>query len=866
MTIEELQILITANTNELRKEISRTNNTLQSLERKSAKTSRGVVSGFRFMKTAILALGIGKLIQSITNGLDGAIARVDTMNNFPRTMSNLGISASDSQMAIDRLSNKLKGLPTTLNDAALSVQRFTSANGNIKASTEMFLAMNNAILAGGAPIELQKTALEQLSQAYTKGKPDMQEWRAAMTAMPAQLKQVAMAMGYASADQLGESLRNGSVSMNEFMLAMIQLNKQGINGFQSFEAQARNSTGGIATSIANLKTAITRGIADAINTIGQANIAGFFNAITNAINATIPYILAFIKVVQMAVAWVAKLFGKTIKQSKTLGSNVQSATSSMGGLSTQAGNATGGINKATKAAKKLNKEMSSLADFDGDLHVMKQDVGDSGDSGGYGGGASAPSVGGGGAVDLSGLDFDWDEQADSIDKVNEKVEQLLGFVKGIGAFVEKHKVPVVSTLAAVSAGLGTLGLIALYGKFQKVAETASKVVGLFKLWTGEMGLVKGTLDLLVTAIGPATLIIAGIVAVVAAVAGALTQLWMTNEEFRNKVIAAWEGLKETLSLFYDTVIGPVFTSFKEALTLIWTDGVQPLWDGWVEFVRSISSALLDFWNDVLKDYVDWFIKTFGPVLSNVLDIVMKAFSFAMSTIGRLVGTVFKNIGARVEGLVGVFIGLITFIRGVFTGDWKMAWNGVVKIFDSITTAIGKIWGNTWDFILKVFNTGGKVFDGIKAGIVNAFSAIVNALIGGINKIIALPFNSINGILNGIKNISILGAKPFSGFWDYNPLPVPQIPKLPAYEKGTNYVPETGYALLHKGETVVPAKQGAPYRENAQENLEIIQILMEMNIHLRRIYEKDTDIYMDSVKLNQQLKKAESKQLKALGVG
>ncbi|WP_323615892.1 hypothetical protein [Erysipelothrix rhusiopathiae] len=71
MTIEELQILITANTNELRKEISRTNNTLQGLERKSAKTSRGVVSGFRFMKTAILALGIGKLIQSITNGLDG---------------------------------------------------------------------------------------------------------------------------------------------------------------------------------------------------------------------------------------------------------------------------------------------------------------------------------------------------------------------------------------------------------------------------------------------------------------------------------------------------------------------------------------------------------------------------------------------------------------------------------------------------------------------------------------------------------------------------------------------------------------------------------------------------------------------------
>ena len=45
----------------------------------------------------------------------------------------------------------------------------------------------------------------------------MMEWRTAMTAMPAQLKQVATAMGYVSADELGEALRNGTVSMDEFM-------------------------------------------------------------------------------------------------------------------------------------------------------------------------------------------------------------------------------------------------------------------------------------------------------------------------------------------------------------------------------------------------------------------------------------------------------------------------------------------------------------------------------------------------------------------------------------------------------------------------------------------------------------------------
>ena len=89
----------------------------------------------------------------------------------------------------------------------MAVQRFTSANGDIEKSTDLFLAVNNAILAGGASSEIQASALEQLSQAYAKGKPDMMEWRTLMTAMPAQLKQVANAMGYLSSADLGEAVR-----------------------------------------------------------------------------------------------------------------------------------------------------------------------------------------------------------------------------------------------------------------------------------------------------------------------------------------------------------------------------------------------------------------------------------------------------------------------------------------------------------------------------------------------------------------------------------------------------------------------------------------------------------------------------------
>jgi hypothetical protein len=55
--------------------------------------------------------------------------------------------------------------------------------------------------------------------------------------------------------------------------------------------------------------------------------------------------------------------------------------------------------------------------------------------------------------------------------------------------------------------------------------------------------------------------------------------------------------------------------------------------------------------------------------------------------------------------------------------------------------------------------------------------MVNGLIGGINKVISVPFNAINKTLNTIRSISVLGVEPFKGLWSYNPLSVPQIPKL-----------------------------------------------------------------------------------------
>ena len=238
-------------------------NKIQSSTKNAGSTVKNIIAGLGITQL------IGKAFQVINNSIDDAITRFDTLNNFPKVMSNLGIGAQDAQKSIDKMSDKLAGLPTTLDQGASAVQRFTSANGNVKKSTDIFLALNNAILAGGANTQIQASALEQLSQAYAKGKPDMMEWRTAMMAMPAQIKQVATAMGFGSSDALGEALREGTVSMDDFTDTIVKLNNEGINGFQSFEQQAKNSTGGIQTAITVAKTQVVKGVADMITGINK---------------------------------------------------------------------------------------------------------------------------------------------------------------------------------------------------------------------------------------------------------------------------------------------------------------------------------------------------------------------------------------------------------------------------------------------------------------------------------------------------------------------------------------------------------------------------------------------------------------------
>ena len=250
-------------------------------------TAHGTKSGSGFGRSFavaagnLLSSGIQSALGAISSSIGDAVSRVDTLNNFPKVMSTLGYSADDASTSVSKMSDHLTGLPTTLDDMTTYTQRLTAAFGDLDTGTDTALALNDMMLAGGASTEVASSAMEQFTQMLSSGTVDMQAWRSVMTAAPGQMNQLAESMlgAGSSADDLYSALQDGTVSMDDLCAAVVTLDTEGAEGVTSFAEQAKDATGGIATSWTNVQTAVTRSIA---NIIQQVESTG---AITDSLQA-----------------------------------------------------------------------------------------------------------------------------------------------------------------------------------------------------------------------------------------------------------------------------------------------------------------------------------------------------------------------------------------------------------------------------------------------------------------------------------------------------------------------------------------------------------------------------------------------------
>lgn len=224
-----------------------------------------------------------KAMGVISNSIGSAVGRADQMNNFPKVMKNLGYSSQDAAASIKKISNALDGLPTTSSAMTGMVQQLAPLTSNLDEATDIALAFNNAMLAGGASTMEQENALTQYTQMLSAGKVDMQAWRSIQAAMPGQLNQVAEAMLGAgkNSNDLYEAMKNGSISFDDFNKKVMELNQNGFGKYASFAQQAKDATQGIGTAMENVKNRVAKAVQKVIETVGVENIAGAINGFSS---------------------------------------------------------------------------------------------------------------------------------------------------------------------------------------------------------------------------------------------------------------------------------------------------------------------------------------------------------------------------------------------------------------------------------------------------------------------------------------------------------------------------------------------------------------------------------------------------------
>lgn len=492
------------------------------------------------------------------------------------------------------------------------------------------------------------------------------------------------------------------------------------------------------------------------------------------------------------------------------------------------------LDSQTKSTKKLSDTQSSLDEF----HTVSTDTGSGNDN-------KPITVE---PVDMDKLDFlfDW------IDKAKKLLATLFDPIKE--AWDNKGKA-FIDSLKNAFEGIKSLGIAVFSSIFEVWTNgTGQKIVeNILEMWTNVFNIVGALSQALANAwnnAGNGTAIIQaiadifiGIQDIVNSIANSLLN-WVMSDNFQSAlnvvlgILADLFGYAQEIMAWvvtmYETYLAPVVDKVLDCISRI-IIAIGSVW----EFLKPIIDTIIDVIMNVLEPVIDGLCGIIGGIidaLSGVMDFITGVFTGDWSKAWEGLKTF---LGGIIDAVASLFTGLFNTIRAIFKGAWDIivsiwsvvstwfnnavikplanlfngiwntmkngaqnAWNGIKNIFSSVATFFKNIFGNAWNGVKNIFSSGGRIFSGIKDGIFNAFRSVVNTLIAGINKVVSIPFNAINGALKTVRDISFLGIEPFKGLIKL--VNVPQIPSL-----------ETG-GVLDK-ETIVRVAEYS----NARSNPEIV---------------------------------------------
>ena len=162
--------------------------------------------------------------------------------------------------------------------------------------------------------------------------------------------------------------------------------------------------------------------------------------------------------------------------------------------------------------------------------------------------------------------------------------------------------------------------------------------------------------------------------------------------------------------------------------------------------------------DWLKSKSDWVHEMFGEVIGNIYD----AWVEKLQLILNFFDNTFKNIKSIFDNIIG-------FIRNVFTGNWKGAWENIKNIFVTIWNQIKNTFVTIFSLIKNMVVTVAQTTGTIIAGV---FKVVINAVLRTIETVLNAPIRAINSLIGVINNVPGINLGTLSTF------------NLPRLAKGT----------------------------------------------------------------------------------
>ncbi|MEB5650166.1 tape measure protein [Mammaliicoccus sciuri] len=301
-------------------------------------------------------------------------------------------------------------------------------------------------------------------------------------------------------------------------------------------------------------------------------------------------------------------------------------------------------------------------------------------------------------------------------------------------------------LAGTFGGLGKF--LGFMGKLSVESKNAGSLLGgftkLFPKLGGAIGLVANPIGLTVLAIG-------------ALVAG-LVIAYKKSETFRNIVNGAFNAIVTGLSALWNgikTFLQPVIKAitdfggelkktigdfwaengaqFMQALTNI-KNGFMSLWTTSKPAISAIGTAFSAVFNAIKAVVI-----AVMPVITTILKV-------GWTLIQALIVSVWNNIKGVITGALNIIMGVIKVFSGIFTGDFKLMWEGVKQIFAGAFQFL-------WNLVQLWFV--GKIFGIFKLGF-GLIKGIVTRSLGGVR-------GTFSSVLTGIWGIV---KKIFTGIWTF----------------------------------------------------------------------------------------------------